>query len=70
MKDRYRVVVHYGDGTGEAESTILLETAYLSIAMMEAKQIAMDYSLNQNQVEVLKLEETEWIPYKISDYRH
>ena len=70
MKDRYRVVVHYGDGIGEAESTILLETAYLSIAMMEAKQIAMDYSLNQNQVEVLKLEETGWIPYKISDYNH
>ncbi|MGD9363761.1 MAG: hypothetical protein PVH85_33165 [Desulfobacterales bacterium] len=70
MKDRYRVVVHYGDGIGETESTVLLETAYLSIAIMEAKQIAMDYSLNQNQVEVLKLEETEWIPYKISDYNH
>ena len=69
MKDRYRVVVHYGDGIGEAESTVLLETAYLSIAIMEAKQIAIDYSLNQNQVEVLKLEETEWIPYKISDYK-
>ena len=64
MKDKFRVVIDYKDISGGEVSTVMLETTFLSIAIMEVKQIAMDYRLNPNQVKVLKLEDKEWVPYK------